>query len=552
MGLNILADQLSFLPHPYLGNRDDIIVIGAGLAGLYCALKLAPHPVVVLTPSHLGQGASSAWAQAGLASAMAKDDSTENHLADTITAGAGLVDSAMARLMVDSSLQCVEDLLDLGIPFNRDLKGALILAREAAHSQGRIVGVKGDGAGRAIMEALIESVRETSRIRVVEFCLAEELILKDKRVVGVVARDQNEEGNNKTANKIYLPARAAVLACGGLGHLYEVTTNPLEAKGIGVGMALRAGAIVADMEFVQFHPTALDVGGDPAPLASESLRGHGAFLVNENGERFMSSLHPEGELAPRDVVARGVGTERAASRGAYLDCRKSPGRKFATEFPAVYDSCRQAGLDPAKEKLPIVPAAHYAMGGVLVDAVGRSSVDGLWACGEVACTGAHGANRLASNSLLEAAVFAARIAEDLGNLLPRPAYLELPPTPTSTESGGSRPLPELWQTLRHTMSESFGVVRTKAGMLKGLKAILDLEIENTDTGFSNSILAAKLIAVGALERKESRGAHFRTDYPDTLSQAHRSFFTLEQANQKIKNFLDPQEDYLAAKKVKST
>lgn len=531
-----MADQLSFLSTPYRGHGDDIIVIGAGLAGLYCALKLAPHPVVILTPSSLGQGASSAWAQAGLASALAKDDSVEYHLSDTINAGVGLVDEAIARVMVNASDECVEDMLELGVEFNRNAKGDLILAREAAHGKGRIVGVKGDGAGRAIMEALIENVQQTPRIRVVEFCLGEELIVKDKRVVGVVAQDKSGEGKNK----IYIPARAVVLACGGLGHLYDVTTNPKEAQGIGVGMALKAGAIVADMEFVQFHPTALDVGGDPVPLASEALRGHGALLVNSDGKQFMASLHKDADLAPRDVVVRGVGAELAASRGVFLDCRKYPGKKFETEFPAVYESCRVSGLDPQKDLLPVIPAAHYAMGGVVVDAVGRSSVDGLWACGEVACTGAHGANRLASNSLLEAAVFAARIAMDLSRLMPQPAHLDLP-TPSKINDGKvkkPKPLKELWQILRRTMSENFAVVRTKEGMLSGLKSILDLERENRNMGFANSLMAAKLIAVSALERTESRGAHYRTDYPKESEEIQRNFLTLQKANEKAEEFLN--------------
>ena len=534
-----MTDQLSFLPPSYTGDPNDIIVIGAGLAGLYCALKLAPHPVVVLTPSNLGQGASSAWAQAGIASAKAPDDSVESHLSDTINAGAGLVDEAMAKVMVDSSSQCVDDLLDLGVSFNRDSSGELLLAREAAHSKGRIVGVAGDGAGRAIMETLIDSVQRTPRIRVVEFCLAEELLMSGKRVAGVVARDEGGDGTNK----IYMPARAVVLACGGLGHLYNVTTNPKEARGIGVGMALRAGAVVADMEFVQFHPTALNVNVDPAPLASEALRGSGAMLVDSDGNRIMEGVHPDMELASRDIVSRTIGMHISQSGLVYLDCREHPGSEFKTAFPSIYGSCKESGLDPTKDPLPILPAAHYAMGGVVVDAFGRSSLDGLWACGEVACTGAHGANRLASNSLLEAAAFAGIIAEDLSRQMLRPVDMDLDVSKTDdgVEHSGieeSKPLSELWQDLRSVMSQSFGVVRKKELMLSGLRRIVELESQTQNPSFANSLLAAKLIAVSALMRQESRGAHYRTDYPDLLSEPKRMFLTLSQANEKAKEFLD--------------
>ena len=320
------------------------------------------------------------------------------------------------------------------------------------------------------------------------------------------------------------------MAAGGVGHLYSVTTKPAEARGGGIGMAARAGAVLADMEFVQFHPTAIDVGKDPSPLATEALRGHGATLLNSVGERFMQALHPDAELAPRDVVARGIFAELKAGRGAFLDCTKAVGDGFEQEFPTVYGYCKEAGIDPVKQPIPVVPAAHYFMGGILTDANGRSSLDGLWACGEVSSTGAHGANRLASNSLLEAVVFAARIAEDIHGLLP--ASRLNPFENDSLELDESEPAEdnEAMQTLRRTMSNEFGVMRHPDGMLQGLATIVELERQNERQRFENALITAKLIAVSALLRKESRGGHYRSDFPDeNPDMARRSFLSYNAA-----------------------
>ncbi|MFD0915744.1 L-aspartate oxidase [Pseudahrensia aquimaris] len=523
-----MADQLSFLrPVDWDGN-DDVVIIGGGLAGLFCALKLAPRSVTVLTSASLGRGASSAWAQAGIAAAVSEGDTVDKHVADTLEAGAGIVDEKIARLMASQAADRITDLLEFGVPFDRDLQGKLAVSREAAHSENRIVRVKGDMAGRAIMEALVAAVRKTPSIRVLEGYVVQDIETDGKHVSGVVARDDAGRG----ANKIHLPTRAVVMAAGGIGHLYARTTNPVEARGGGIGMAARAGATLADMEFVQFHPTAIDVDKDPSPLATEALRGHGCHLLNKNGERFMVPLHEDAELAPRDIVARGIAAEIRAGRGAFLDCRTAIGNHFAEEFPTVYGYCQDAGIDPAKDLIPVVPAAHYFMGGILTDASGRSTLDGLWACGEVTSTGAHGANRLASNSLLEAVVFAARIAEDIQNLMPAPRRGDGSTDPSAMEEDiETDEDSEQMTLLRRTMSAEFGVVRTPDGMLNGLRTIVDLEQANTKQRFENSLITAKMIAVSAITRMESRGGHFRSDIPHEVPElAKRSFITRKQAD----------------------
>jgi L-aspartate oxidase len=325
---------------------------------------------------------------------------------------------------------------------------------------------------------------------------------------------------------ISLPARAVVLATGGVGALYAVTTNPREARGRGLAAAARAGAIVADAEFVQFHPTALNVGRDPAPLATEALRGEGAILVNATGERFMPKLHPDAELAPRDVVARGVFAEIAAGRGAFLDVRKI--EKIAERFPTVHASCVAAGIDPARAPIPVAPAAHYHMGGLLTDANGRTSLDGLWAAGEVASTGAHGANRLASNSLLEAVVFAARIAADIGGLAPLPQVHGWPAARTATVK--SAPASKEVTNMRALMQAEVGVIRAGAGLARAMGELLRIERAAKSAELRDMAVAALLIAAAAWLRTESRGGHFRLDFPESdPRQAERSYLTLDQA-----------------------
>ncbi len=507
-----------------------ILIIGGGLAGLFTALKLAPLPCTVLSPKPLGEGASSTWAQGGIAAAMSDGDTAEKHAADTLVAGAGLVDESVALMVAREASDRVHDLLSYGVPFDRDLAGKLVQSREAAHSVHRVVRVRGDMAGAKIMEALVTAVRQTPSIQVLEGWIAEDLLMaKDlltgkDHCTGVLARGEH----GKAVKATRFDAAVTVLATGGIGNLYAVTTNPLEAQGIGLAMAARAGATIADAEFVQFHPTALDVGLDPAPLATEALRGDGAILVNKAGERFMLKLHKDAELAPRDVVARGVFAEIKAGRGALLDARQAIGAEFPERFPTVTAACRKAGIDPVTDLIPVAPAEHYHMGGVETDMHGATSLPGLYAAGEVACTGLHGANRLASNSLLEAVVYGARVAEAIkAGPLPKlrrgePAKLkgEGPCLPTAADRVAI-------VRLRQTMMLNVGVVRDGKGLTEAVKVLQTIGLKAESSILTNMATTALVVASSAINRRESRGGHMRSDFPEAKpALAHRTRLTL--------------------------
>ena len=504
-------------------SEPDILIVGGGLAGLFCALKLAPLPVAVLAAAPFGEGSSSVWAQGGIAAAVSDSDSPELHAADTVAAGGGIVDEAVALSVAREARSRVDDLLRFGAPFDRDALGHLVPSREAAHSARRIVRVQGDGAGAAIMQALIATVRQTPSIVLWENFVAEDLIVQSGRVAGVYARGADG------ASRAFF-ARATVLATGGIGALYALTTNPPQANGAALAMGARAGARIADAEFVQFHPTAIDIGRDPAPLATEALRGEGAILVNRAGERFMPALHKDAELAPRDIVARGVFAEIAAGRGAFLDATQAVGAAFAEKFPNVAAICLSAGINPARQPIPVAPAEHYHMGGLWTDANGKTSLPGLWAAGEAASTGLHGANRLASNSLLEAVVYADRVARDIAANLPEaPAPVESAPILPPATRGDAEDV----EQVRKIMSRHVGVLRDAAGLGAALTALLRLHrraLESQNLDLRNRTEAALLIAASAFLRRESRGGHFRCDFPKPdPAQANRSSITLDEA-----------------------
>jgi L-aspartate oxidase len=477
----------------------DILIVGGGLAGLFLALKLAPRKCTVIALAPLGQAAASAWAQGGLAAALSSEDDPSLHASDTVAAGAGIVDPVVARMIAREGPARVRDLLGMGVPFDRTADGELALSLEAAHSRARVARVSGDLAGKAIMEALTYAVAASSHIEVIDGVKAVALLQDASGRIGGVLAETKAGGIE--------PLRAAetILCAGGSGGLFAITTNPKSSQGDAIAMAFRAGAMIADPEFVQFHPTAIDIGRDPAPLATEALRGEGAHLVDATGRAFMLDYHPKGDLAPRDEVARAIQSERQAGRGAFLDCRKAIGAHFPDHFPTVFQACQSANVDPRIQPIPVAPAMHYHMGGVATDLWGRTTLEGLSACGESASTGAHGGNRLASNSLLEAVVFAERVARRLTETTLKPpgeARAEPPPT-----------LPEAdLADLRRRMHADVGVVRTGAG----LQATQDWIDDTADRiGEARALTTSRLIVAGALARQESRGGHYRSDYPET-------------------------------------
>lgn len=489
-------------------DHDGVLIVGGGLAGLSAALACAPRRALVLAAEPIGQGASTAWAQGGIAAAVGRDDSPALHAADTVAAGAGLVEPDRARGLTELGAEVVARLAALGADFDRDAHGYRA-SLEAAHSRARVVRVGGDGAGRAILAALEAAALAAPHVTVRAGARARALLRDASRRVRGVLADQD-------GRLVEIVAPATILATGGVGGLYAVTTTPRSLRGEGLALAALAGATILDPEFVQFHPTAVDLGLDPAPLATEALRGEGAVLIDRQGRRILAGVHPDGELAPRDVVARALHRAITEKRGAYLDAHAAIGVAFPDAFPAVFASCLAAGLDPRIQPIPVAPAAHYHMGGIETDAAGRTSLPGLFAAGECAGAGVHGANRLASNSLLEAAGFGAA-AGAAAALEPDPAT---PPLPSVAA-------PELadadLQRVRTAMTRDAGVERDGAGLRRLTSELAALRAR---TGPALPLVAASLIADAALAREESRGAHHRTDFPQAVEPARHTRLVL--------------------------
>ena len=486
----------------------DFIVVGSGIAGLRAAVALASAGRVAVLTKDVVTESNTEYAQGGIAVALSDDDTIELHVQDTIDAGAGLCDEEAVSVLVEEGPRYIVELIEHGAEFDRE-GGHLAFTREAAHSRSRILHARGDATGREIVRALVAWSKKFSNIEYVAHACTQSLVVQEGRCLGVTY----VEPETSTIRALY--GRAVVLATGGAGQLYLHTTNPDVATGDGQAMAYRAGAVIADMEFIQFHPTALALPNAPRFLLSEAMRGEGGVLLNDKGERFMLRYNERAELAPRDIVSRSIHFEMQKNRAGrvWLDMRHLD-RNFVRErFPKIHNTCLLYNVDITRDLIPVSPAAHYTMGGVRTDIFGRTSIKGLYAAGEVACTGVHGANRLASNSLLEGLVFGARAGEA--------AIAEAPSQISSAE-------PRDWDfgaeavwsiddgtraEVKKVMWDKVGIVRDESGLKEALAALAEIAARPLNTRSWNFVTLARLVTEAALERRESRGAHYRSDYP---------------------------------------
>ena len=502
----------------------DVIVIGSGVAGLTTALnaRAANLSVLLVTKAQINEG-STKWAQGGIAAALGPGDTPEEHKSDTLIAGAGLSDLEAVNVLVTEGPEAVRKLIARGAVFDKGEGGEIALTREGGHHRNRILHAGGDATGAEVSRALLAAVHNDSGIEVIEHALViDALQASDGRVCGVTL---HVIGVGSTTGVGRALARAVVIATGGLGQVYSQTTNPAVSTGDGVALALRAGAAVADVEFIQFHPTVLWRDTSQAgqqPLISEAVRGEGAILLNHKGERFMESVHPQADLAPRDIVAKEIFSQMREAHVPHVWLDATGVKDFKDRFPTIYASCMANGIDPEKQLIPVAPASHYASGGVLVDLNGLSTVAGLYVCGESACTGAHGANRLASNSLLEGLVFGARISEHIAKHLPDQAA---PMEDLTEERILIDPLIRI--PLQLAMSEGAGVMRSEKSLKATLSTLQQLGTRRSSKPgvdaweVSNLHFLATAIVRSALLREESRGSHWRNDFPETSKKWHK-------------------------------
>jgi L-aspartate oxidase len=504
-------------PAPGWTDTVDVVVIGSGIAGLTAALKARELGSVLVVTKDVVASGSTQWAQGGIAAALDPEDSPEEHLHDTLVAGAGLCDPDAVRALVTEGPDAVRDLIGLGARFDTLADGDLSLTREGGHLRNRIAHAGGDATGAEIERALVAAVKRADDIRLIEHALVIDLLTAEDGAVAGVTLHVMGEGQLDGVGAIR--SRAVILASGGIGQLYAATTNPSVSTGDGMALALRAGAAVRDLEFVQFHPTVLWLGKSAKgqqPLVSEAVRGEGAFLVDHEGNRFMQGQHELADLAPRDVVAKAIMRQMLATGKdhVFLDARHFGDEKWRVRFPTILASCRSHGIDPVRELIPVAPACHYSSGGVWTDLDGQTSVPGLFACGEVACTGVHGANRLASNSLLEGLVFARRIAAHLSKGLP-----DLREPVADTRVPGlvdADVVPEL----QRVMTVGAGVIRSATGLSEAgatLGKLIEQPAGEPGTPAweaTNLVTVASALIAAATAREESRGSHWREDHPD--------------------------------------